>query len=231
MSGIKIGGNRLISLLLSIVMCLTVLTGTIWALTGLFKVGMNIEVSYDPLVEAKVYLSTDSAGAGSLQQPSSKPGNTVTVQNFSRANSALVCNTHDNSNSGAQSKTDFEALTSLDCNASGEIKFYVLVENYSTKDNVYYKVDVSFNGEIPENGIRPFSAIENPSGAVSEAVSVMRAISFAMVSGSPTSGYVPWPAANRPRIVRSASSGNDFACRPCSAIRLSTAPQSACSSA
>ena len=59
---------------------------------------------------------------------------------------------------------------------------------------------------------------------------VIFAISSAMLSGSPTSGYVPWPAAKRPRMVRRASAGNDCACMPCSRIKLSTASQSACSS-
>ena len=172
MSGIKIGGNRLISLLLSIVMCLTVLTGTIWALTGLFEVGMSIQVTYDPLVNnAKVYLSTDSSGAGTLQQPNSTPGNTVTVQNFSRANSALVLNTHDDDRNGGKIKGTFEALTSLDCNASGEIKFYVLVENYSTEDNVYYRANINFNKDT-EDETSPFNIIvENPRYVTSEAVS------------------------------------------------------------
>ena len=175
MKAIKIGTNRLISIVLSIVMCATILTGAIWALSNLFKTGMSIVVTYDAPVNAKVYLSTDSTVAGTLRQPSSD--NIVTVHNFKKANSAIVLNTtgNDNNNDGAQSKTDFENLgkngSSLICDANGEMQFYVYVENFSTTDSIYYRANISFNGETPEGEATPFSVVKNPSYAVSEAVS------------------------------------------------------------
>ena len=147
MKAIKIGTNRLISIVLSIVMCATILTGAIWALSNLFKTGMSIVVTYDAPVNAKVYLSTDSTGAGTLRQPSSD--NIVTVNNFKKENSAIVLNTTGNNENGdAQSKTDFEALgneNGLKCDPNGEMQFYVFVENFSETESVYYRADVSFN--------------------------------------------------------------------------------------
>ena len=170
MKTIKIGTNRLISVVLSIVMCATILTGAIWALSNLFKTGMSIVVTYDAPVNAKVYLSTDSTGAGTLRQPSSD--NIVTVGNFNKANSAIIFNMHDTDNDGAQSKTNFEALgkgdKSLICDANGEMQFYVFVENYSETDDVYYRANITFGNEEETT---PFSVVKNPSYAVSEAVS------------------------------------------------------------
>ena len=172
MKTIKIGTNRLISVVLSIVMCATILTGAIWALSNLFKTGMSIVVTYDAPVNAKVYLSTDSTGAkdAGLRQPSSD--NIVTVNNFKKENSALVLNTHDTDNNGGKVKKTFEDLgkdgSSLICDANGEMQFYVLVENYSETESVYYRANITF-GNTEET--TPFSEAENPRYAVSEAVS------------------------------------------------------------
>ena len=166
MKSIKIGTNRLISVVLSIVMCATILTGAIWALSNLFKTGMSIVVTYDAPVDAKVYLSTDSTGAGTLRQPSSD--NIVTVHNFKKENSALVLNTHDNDNNNEKVKGTFEALgkdsSSLICDPNGEMQFYVYVENYSETDDIYYRADVNFNGETPQGGVAPFTAISDEIG-------------------------------------------------------------------
>ena len=173
MKTIKIGTNRLISVVLSLVMCATILTGAIWALSNLFKTGMSIVVTYDPLVNAKVYLSTDSSGAetADLKQLKSEYSN-ITANNFVKENSALVLNTHDTDNNGGKIKGTFEALgkdgSSLICDANGEMKFYVYVENFSTTDSVYYRADISFANS---DETTPFSEVENPSYAVSEAVS------------------------------------------------------------
>ena len=169
MKSIKIGTNRLISVVLSIVMCATILTGAIWALSNLFKTGMSIVVTYDAPVKAKVYLSTDSTGAelAGLRQPSSD--NIVTVGNFKKENSAIVLNTTGNSENGdAKTKGQFEALgkdgSSLVCDANGEMQFYVLVENYSETDNVYYRANITFaDGE----GMSPFSVLNKPKFALS----------------------------------------------------------------
>ena len=176
MKAIKIGTNRLISVVLSLIMCATILTGAIWALSNLFKTGMSIVVTYDAPVNAKVYLSTDSTGAelAGLRQPSSD--NIVTVNNFNKANSAIVLNTtgNDVNNGGAKTKGQFEALgkdgSSLICDANGEMQFYVYVENFSETESVYYRADISFN-EKTEGETDPFSVVKNPSYAVSEAVS------------------------------------------------------------
>ena len=172
MKGLKISGNRLISIVLSIVMCAMILTGGIWALSNLFKTGMSIVVTYDAPVDAKVYLSTDSIGAkdAGLRQPGSD--NIVTVHNFKKENSALVLNTHDTDNNGGKVKGTFEDLgkggSSLICDANGEMQFYVYVENYSETDDIYYRADITF-GNTEET--TPFSEAENPRYAVSEAVS------------------------------------------------------------
>ena len=173
MKAIKIGTNRLISVVLSLIMCATILTGAIWALSNLFKTGMSIVVTYDAPLDAKVYLSTDSTGAelAGLRQPGSD--NIVTVNNFNKANSALVLNTTGNNENGnAKTKGQFEALgkdsTSLICDANGEMQFYVYVENFSTEDSVYYRANITFGNEEETT---PFSVVKNPSYAVSEAVS------------------------------------------------------------
>ena len=170
----KIKSNRLISILLSTIMCLTVLTGAAWALTGLFEVGMSIQVTYDPLVDAKVYLSTDSNGAETEGLKQLKADySEITAKNFVKENSALVLNTYStNDDSGAKTKNDFQnIINGLTCNNNGEMQFYVYVENYSETESVYYRANISFNGETPESETTPFNVTENPPYAVSEAVS------------------------------------------------------------
>ena len=123
--------------------------------------GMSIVVTCDVPVNAKVYLSTDSTGAGTLRQPSSD--NIVTVNNFNKANSAIIFNMHDNDNDGTQSKTNFEDLgknsSSLICDANGEMQFYVFVENFSAEDSVYYRANITFENEEEISLFKPLYAV------------------------------------------------------------------------
>ncbi|MDD4276206.1 MAG: hypothetical protein PHO33_04440 [Clostridia bacterium] len=160
MIGLSKGVQRMIASGLVIVFCITTMFVAVQALLSTSKVGLSVNVSYDPLVTAKVYLSTNSSTAGSLRQISPTV-NTDTETDFDIAKSSLVFNTKDTT---PLTKDSFEALGSgvsngLKCDASGEMEFYVYVENYSTTDTIFYQANITFTGN---NEVAPFNIIENP---------------------------------------------------------------------
>ena len=150
------GMQKVIASGIALLLTLTVLFITAFAILSTEKVGLSVNVSYDPLVTAKVYLATNSSTAGTYEQPNS----TVTTENFVKANSALILDTKDG---GTLQKATFEALGSgtdngLKCDANGEMEFYVYVENYSTTESVYSRANINFT----DNEIAPFSIETNP---------------------------------------------------------------------
>ncbi|MDD3397374.1 MAG: hypothetical protein PHR96_02400, partial [Clostridia bacterium] len=147
--------QKLIAKGTALLMSLTALFVTAWAILSTEKVGLTVNVSFDSAVTAKVYLATDSSTAVDFKQPNS----TVTAENFAKANSALVLDTKDG---GTLTKSSFEALgtgNGLKCNANGEMEFYVYVENYSTTESVFCETNIEFTGA---NGMEPFSVESNP---------------------------------------------------------------------
>ncbi|MDD3397050.1 MAG: hypothetical protein PHR96_00710 [Clostridia bacterium] len=147
--------QKLIAKGIALIITLTVMFGAAYALLSTAKVGLSVNVSFDPAVTAKVYLATDSSSAVDFKQPNS----TVTAENFAKANSALVLDTKDG---GTLTKSSFEALgtgNGLKCDANGEMEFYVYVENYSTTEKVLCETNIEFTGD---NGTAPFSVESNP---------------------------------------------------------------------
>ncbi|MDD3397203.1 MAG: hypothetical protein PHR96_01510 [Clostridia bacterium] len=160
--------QKLIATGTALLITLTVMIGAAWAILSTSKVGLTVNVSYDPLVTAKVYLATNSSTAGEFYQDSPTVDGAGETTAFNTANSALVFNTKDTT---PLTKNLFEQLGSgasngLKCDASGEIEFYVYVENYSTTDSVYYRTNIEFVGTGEK--IAPFSTVTNPSYETAE---------------------------------------------------------------
>ena len=150
--------QKLIAKGTALIITLTVMFGAAWAILSTEKVGLTVNVSFDPLVTAKVYLATNSSTAVDFKQPNA----TVTAENFAKANSALIVDTYEGT---ASQKALFEDLGSgesngLKCDANGEMEFYVYVENYSTTESVYYSANINFVGTGEQ--IAPFSMVYNP---------------------------------------------------------------------
>jgi len=151
------GMQKLIASGIALLMSLTALFVTAWAILSTEKVGLSVNVSFDPAVTTKVYLATDSSSAVDFKQPNS----TVTAENFAKANSALILDTKDGN---SLQKDAFELLgadNGLKCDANGEMEFYVFVENYSETESVYYRANINFVGTGEQ--VAPFSTVTNPS--------------------------------------------------------------------
>jgi len=70
----------------------------------------------------------------------------------------------DTKDGGTLQKNAFELLgtgNGLKCDANGEMKFYVYVENYSTTESVFYHANINFVGTGEQTA--PFSTVTNPS--------------------------------------------------------------------
>ncbi|MDD3397477.1 MAG: hypothetical protein PHR96_02925 [Clostridia bacterium] len=152
--------QKLIATGTALLMSLTVLFVGIWAILSTEKVGLTVNVSFDSAVTAKVYLATNSSTAVQFYQDSPTV-NVDELTDFDTTKAALVLDTKDG---GTLQKNAFELLgtgNGLKCDASGEMEFYVYVENYSLTENVYYRANIDFVGTGEQTA--PFSTVTNPS--------------------------------------------------------------------
>jgi hypothetical protein len=137
--------RKLIVYGINMVILLSTLLVGVWAATTP-QVGFNVTVTYERNICAKVYIATNGSGTGVFEQQSPTVGDFV----IGGTSSALI---KDSTTGDLNLQlTDFEALSASNggsgLNAeTGEIEFYIFVQNYNMFSSVYYQATVTLGTE------------------------------------------------------------------------------------